>query len=140
MERPEERLPAAILERSSLRGNEYAWRLNDIPSVIEAARAADFVSVGGQLQLRLPDGGTCECYWLEVDTFNAAGSGLPWSERVAKAASEASKQFEELNSSHDLLSEAQAAFPSYAAALESDGLRVADALWFVWYVEDRPSP
>ena len=140
MEHPEERLPAAILQRSSLRGSEYAWRLSDIPDVIEAALAADLVSVGGQLQLRLPDGGTCECYWLEVDTGNAVEQGMTWSERVARTASEASKQFKELNDSRDLLSEAQAAFPSYAAALESEGLRVADALWFVWYVEGRPAP
>jgi hypothetical protein len=30
-------------------GGEYAWRVDDIPLVIDAARAAGLVNVGGQL-------------------------------------------------------------------------------------------
>jgi hypothetical protein len=42
-------LPPDLLARALLAGNEYAWPLADIPAVIEAARAANLVSVGGQL-------------------------------------------------------------------------------------------
>ena len=54
------RLPHDLLQRASLRGSEYAWPIEDIPKVIEAARQANLASIGGQLQFRLPDGGTCE--------------------------------------------------------------------------------
>ena len=63
------KLPDEILKRASLRGKEYAWPLDDIPHVIRACEAADLVNVGGQLQFRIPDGGTCECHWVEVDTM-----------------------------------------------------------------------
>ena len=65
----EKSLPDHILSRATVRGNEYAWKTGDIPKVIEAARAAQLASIGGQLQLRLHDEGTCECYWVEVDTY-----------------------------------------------------------------------
>jgi len=51
-------LAVDLLARASLRGNEYAWPIADIPMVIDAARAANLVSIVGQLQFRLPDGGT----------------------------------------------------------------------------------
>jgi hypothetical protein len=72
----EVRLPAEILTKGSLRGGEYAWRVDDIPLVIDAAREAGLVSIGGQLQFRGPEF-TCECYWVEVDTYKAVPSDLP---------------------------------------------------------------
>src|SRR5258708_4550498 len=66
MTAPESRLPQHLIERASKRGRELAWSLDDIPEVIEAARDANLVSVGGQLQFRFQDGTTCECYWVEV--------------------------------------------------------------------------
>ena len=53
--------PGQLLERATLRGNERTWPIGDIPEVIEVAKENDLASVGGQLQLRFPDGGTCEC-------------------------------------------------------------------------------
>ena len=49
----EERLPAGILAMASCRraGDEYAWRIEHIPQVIEAARYAGLVSIGDQLVL-----------------------------------------------------------------------------------------
>ena len=79
-------LPPVLLGRASLVGNEYAWRVDDIPNVIEAARAANLVSIGGQLQFRLPDGGTCECYWVQVDTYQSVDRALPWKVRVERTA------------------------------------------------------
>jgi len=54
MEPPETKLPAELLDRATLRGKEWAWPIGDIPEVIEATRQANMISIGGQLQLRLP--------------------------------------------------------------------------------------
>ena len=83
-QRPERHLPHGLLGRASLAGNEYAWRVEDIPEVIEAARQAGLVGLGGQLPFRLPGpgGGTCDCYWVEVNTFEETPPSLPWAQRV----------------------------------------------------------
>jgi hypothetical protein len=49
------RLPHDVLQRATLQGNEYAWPVEYIPKVIEAAREAELASIGGQLQFRLPE-------------------------------------------------------------------------------------
>ena len=89
----ERRLPKELLERASLRGKEYAWRIADIPEVIEAARRAGLVNVGGQLQFRFPDGKTRECYWVEVDTYRSVPQALLWDVRVAQTADVALADF-----------------------------------------------
>ena len=61
MRSTELRLPLDVLRRASLRGNEYAWPIEDIPKVIETARHTKMASIGGQLQFRLSGGGTCDC-------------------------------------------------------------------------------
>jgi hypothetical protein len=73
----EQHLPADILQRASLRGGEYAWLIKDVPSVIAAAKRANLVNIGGQLQFRIPDEGTCECYWVNVDTYRSVSKDLP---------------------------------------------------------------
>jgi hypothetical protein len=90
---PELRLPHQILRRASLRGNEYAWPIEDICKVIEAAHQANLASIGRQLQFRLPDGGTCECYWVEVDTYKSVSASVPWQERVEQTAAVALADF-----------------------------------------------
>lgn len=132
---PENLLPASLIERSTLRGNERAWPIGDIPKVIEEARLADLISIGGQLQFRLPDGGTCECYWVEVDTFKGVPSDLPWSERVVRTAAEATSQFNDLLDRQDFVAEGRKAFQRYLDDFEASGGNLADAMCFVWYVE-----
>lgn len=95
-------LPSDLLARASLRGAEYAWRLDDIPLVIEAARSINLVSLGGQLQFRLPDGGTCECHWVEVDA-SLSEEKLPWGERVSRSAEVAAREFAALRRNTDFL-------------------------------------
>ena len=123
-------LPIELLNRASLRGNEYAWPLNDIPDVIEAARAANLLSVGGQLQFRLPDGGICECCWVEVDTFLTVPKDQPWAERVENTAVEALKAFHDLPNHHDFLAEGRKAFAEHLDALDDP----ASTMCFVWDV------
>jgi hypothetical protein len=107
---PEKLLPPSLLQRAILRGNEYAWLLDDIPGVIEAVREADLVSVGGQLQFRFPEGGTCECYWVEVDTYQTVPINLPWAERVTRTAEAALADLRELQTRWDFLAEGRTAF------------------------------
>ena len=130
-------LPAPLLERATLRGNERAWPIGDIPEVIEAARLAELVSVGGQLQLRFPGGGTCECYWVEVDTFKSVSPDLPWHERVEQTASVARSQFQDLLDRYDFIAEGRSAFDKYMDEFEASGGELNDALCFVWYVEAK---
>ncbi len=130
------RLPQDLLQRASLRGNEYAWPVGDIPRVIEAARRANLVSIGGQLQFRLPDGGTCECYWIEVDTYQSVPTTLPWQERVSQTATVALTDFLRLSSKFDFIAEGRSAFAEHFKQLEGPSPDPAQAMCFVWYVDD----
>jgi hypothetical protein len=129
-------LPKQILDRASLRGKEYAWRIADIPAVIEAARKAGFVNIGGQLQFRIPDGGTCECCWVNVDTYKAVSKVLPWNERVNKTADAALAEFTRLASQYDFLEEGRRAFGAHLKKIEERGESPTEAMCFVWYLLD----
>ena len=139
MDQPESLLPASILARATLRGTEYAWPVEYIPKVIQAARVARLLNIGGQLQLRLPDGATCEAYWVEVDTFRAAPSGRTWQEKVSWSAREALEQLQSLQERYDFEAECLEAFPGVCADLASDGGNLCEALCFAWYVEAEPA-
>jgi hypothetical protein len=134
MQVPERLLPDDLLARATLRGNEYAWPLEDIPKVIEAARERDLVNSGGQLQFRFPDGGTCECYWVLVDTHLTVSSGLPWTERVTRTAETALRDFRELQTRCDFIEEGRTAFAAEFEKWEAKGGDPATAMCFVWYV------
>jgi hypothetical protein len=133
-------LPKALIERASLRGNEYAWRSDDIPAVIEAARNANLINIGGQLQFRLPDGGTCECYWVDVDTFKSVPENLDWSDRVDRTAMAASADFAQLKAKYDFLDEGMRNFERRLKEFSKNGGDLNDAIWFVWYVEEIETP
>jgi hypothetical protein len=130
-------LPANILRRASLRGKEYAWTVHDIPHVIEAARRAGLVNIGGQLQFRFPDGGTCECYWVGVDTHLSVPKDLPWQERVDRTAAAAADAFSRLPSEFDFVAEGRRGFAQHIQEFEQQGHDVREALCFVWYVLDE---
>ena len=131
------KLPAHLLARASLRGNEYAWPLADIPLVIAAARDANLVSLGGQLQVRLPDGGICECYWVDVDTYVDVEKSLPWPERVALTARSALVRFTNLPNAASLVAEARTTFGSHLTEAETAGHVLPDLMCFVWDVLDE---
>jgi hypothetical protein len=129
----EARLPPEILAKASLRGDEYAWRVDDIPLVIDAAREAGLVNIGGQLQFRGPEF-TCECYWVEVDTYKAIARDLPFEVRVDLTAEAARRAFEKLRREVDFLAEGRTAFANYLSPYEAKGGALPDLMWFVWYV------
>jgi len=128
-------LPEQLLKRATLRGNERAWPIGDIPEVIEAARQANLVSIGGQLQIRDPDGGTCECYWIEVDTFKSVSPDSAWPERVEQTASAALSQFHGLLARYDFIAECRRCFGKYLDEFEASGSKLSDVICFVWHVE-----
>jgi len=133
--RPEELLPAEVFQKGYLSGNEYAWRVSEIPSVIDAARASNLLNIGGQLQFHAP-GGICECYWIEVDACRAVSDTLPWSERVEFSAFEAQKAYAQLIQTKDLLAEGRNNFDCLLE-YERDGGSLEEIMWFVWYVKSH---
>jgi hypothetical protein len=84
-------LPPAVLCKALLRGNEYAWPLDDVPAAIAAARSVGLATLGGQVQFRTPDG-TCELYWLNADAEDWR-SGEAWSEFVTRSAEQVARGF-----------------------------------------------
>lgn len=131
----EQLLPKEILDRATLRENEFAWPIADIPSVIDAAKLSNLVSIGGQLQFRIPDGGTCECYWVKVDTYQDVSKDLPWNERVNATASSAHSQFQSLCRNYDFPNEIKKAFAQHLGGVNFQDSAMSDAICFVWYVD-----
>ena len=129
-------LPKDIISRASLLGREYAWHIDDIPALISAARAANLVNVGGQLQFRLPEA-TCECYWIAVDTLSTIDATLSWRKKVQTTADEALRQFETLKTKFDFLAEGQQSFGKHFDVMRASGGNPADHMCFVWYVESE---
>lgn len=132
----EKMLPKELIKRSTVRGMEYAWRPEDIPAVIEAARKANLVNIGGQLQLRFPDGGTQEAYWIEVDTYKTVANTLPWNVRVEETAKIALQDFLDLMTKYKAYDEntVRELWGSLA-----DGYNLNECLCFVWYLEAEVS-
>ena len=64
----DERLPPDVTDGASLRGNEYAWTISSFPKALVNAKCHGYACLGGQFQFRLPDGSTCEMYWLDSDS------------------------------------------------------------------------
>ncbi len=137
-------LPPELMARASLRGREHAWPLHDIPAVVEAARKANLINIGGQLQFRLP-AGTCECYWVNIDTYKSVPATLPWSQRVQATADEALRQLETLRTGVDFLAEGRRGFATHLDDAQAAGIDPIDHMCFVWYVKseeslERPKP
>ena len=135
-------LPQELLQKANLRGKEYAWPIDLIPEVITAAQRANLLSIGGQLQFRFPDGSTCECYWVDVDTYKSVPSNILWKERVDLAAEFALRDFQTLKNTYDFLNEGREGFAKHIDAYLTSGGVLNEAMYFVWYVateeEQRP--
>lgn len=130
--------PSNVLDEASLRGNEYAWPVELIPNVIASCKAARFVSLGGQLQFRLP-AGTCECNWVEVDTRPQLNGELEWDDLVDRSAASALSLFGALKLKLDFMKEGRKAFSSSFSKLEYAGGDPQEYVCFVWYACDRES-
>ena len=131
MKNAESFLPLELLQKASLKGKEYAWPINDIPDVIEAARKASLLNIGGQLQFRLSDA-TCECYWVEVDTYKTVSTSLSWNEQVNLAAAVALKDFETLKTTTNFIEEGRKGFPNHL-----NNKNIEKTMCFVWYLSTK---
>ena len=132
----EERLSKHLLEQANLRGNEYAWPLDAIPDVIEAIRAAGLLNIGGQLQFR-PDGGTCEAYAIEVDTYKSVPENIGWDRRGQLTAEVALHDFKELPSKWDFLQEGRLWASKHPDLFPLGDESIKSTMCFVWYCADR---
>jgi hypothetical protein len=130
----ESRLPADILARADLRHNEYAWRVEDLPAVIEAAKTLNLLNLGGQLQLRTAEA-IGEVYWVAVDPCQNVPEDLPWDVRVRMAADFSLRDLAEIQAEFDFLQELRDAFPEPVEKLLAGGGKLEEALWFTWYVD-----
>ncbi len=134
----ESRLPAEILAKADFRHDEYAWRIADLPEVIEAARAMGLRNIGGQLQIRTPDA-IGECDWVQVDACQLIPPVLPWEAQVEMAANVAMQDLQLLKAEFNFTKEIREAFPEPVTQFTAAGGVVEDAIWFVWYVDAEES-
>lgn len=98
-------LPPDLLEGATLRGNEYAWSTMSFPTALKRAEAYGYACLGGQFQLRLDDGSTCEMYWLTADS-NERLPGESWAAYSHRSCSEVDQKFHRLMSETDFGKEA----------------------------------
>src|SRR5580700_6336332 len=99
----EQRLSRTVLNKATLRGNEHAWPLSAVEEAVMAGRECGLANLGGQLQFRIPEG-TCELYWVEVDS-EGRRVDEKWQDYVARTADEVLSRFRLLRSRFDFVSE-----------------------------------
>jgi hypothetical protein len=132
-------LPTELLGRLvySTPGGEYAWRVQDIPEVIEAARRASLINLDGTLQFYLPDESICECYWVDVGGSDDASSDLTWQEKVEWSAEMCRRRFDEITNTIDLVAAGRDEFGGPLKELADSGTDIAQFMCFVWNVCDQ---
>jgi hypothetical protein len=126
----EARLPADILQRATLRGNEYAWKRADLPIVFASAESAGIANLGGQVQFRVPDG-TCELYWHSFDASNRQPGETPGS-WVSRSRQEAEASLLRIPSDAELVAEGLQQF-EFLREKAAQGVDVGETLCFVCY-------
>ena len=127
---PESRLPADILQRATLRGNEYAWKRADLSMLFAAAETAGIANLGGQVQFRVP-GGTCELYWQSFDS-SGRRPGETAESWVSRSRQEAEATLLRIPSDAELVAEGLAQF-DFLRGKAAEGVDVKEALCFVCY-------
>ncbi|MGN6423999.1 MAG: hypothetical protein ACTHLA_11880 [Asticcacaulis sp.] len=132
----ESQLPAEILAKADFRFNEYAWRVADLPEVIEAAKTLNLLNLGGQLQLRT-DAAIGEVYWVATDPNANVPEDLPWEVRVRMAAEFSLRDLAEIQAEFDFAQEITDAFPDPVAEFKASGGDLTAAIWFAWYVAEE---
>ena len=83
-----------MLTTALLEGNETAWKVRDVPIVLELARNHMLACLGGQFQFRF-DNGICEMYWLNADSA-ARKQSESWEQYVNRSINEVLTRFESL--------------------------------------------
>ncbi|MFQ5965939.1 MAG: hypothetical protein ACE5KZ_16865 [Candidatus Scalinduaceae bacterium] len=127
----EKLLPKVILSKASVSpGGEHAWKMEDVPKVIEAARVAGLANLGGQLQFQ-GSIGTAEPYWLNFEPTKR-NINESWLQYVNRMAQETLKDFERLCKNTDFEKEGCQNWKHIKEAKEK-GININEHLWFVLY-------
>lgn len=131
----EEALPKNLISKASITpGGEYAWKMDDIPKVIEAARIAGLANLGGQPQFQDPIG-TAEPYWLNFDSSDRKVKEN-WQQYVDRTAVETLEEFKQLCKETDFEEEGVKNWKHIKEAKQK-GLNINEHLWFVLYFESN---
>lgn len=132
------KLPSELVQRKvySTSGGEYAWRVADIPEVIEAAKRASLVNLDGTLQFYLPDAGICECYWVDVNPGEPP-KNLDWQGKVEWSAATCRRRFDEVINTIDLVRAGRDEFGGPLRELADGGTDISQFMCFVWNVCDQ---
>ena len=83
-----------MLEQATLRGQEYSWRIEDFPHILDEAVKHELACQGGVFQFRLPNG-TCEMYWLETGVSDQQVS-QSWHDYVLYCAEKTAHDFKRI--------------------------------------------
>lgn len=118
-----------------MRGNEYAWKKEDLIDVILSAKKNRLASIGGQVQFRFPDG-CCELYWINFDSDDKS-EDEPWDEYVARTADEVINKFERVNQEFNFIDEGYNSFQFLKHKVDNDRVALEDYLCFVMYFNDE---
>jgi len=131
------KLPEAILNLADRSSNEEAWRIEDVPRVLDLASEYGLACIGGQFQFRGLIG-TAEMYWLNADSLPQ----LPeedWEPYVERANSEVRESFDRICRETDFDAEAMTwehIRESLASGVLSDP---KEHLYFVAYFSQDPT-
>jgi len=129
-------LPDTMTRGASLEGSEYGWRVDDFPRVLADAAQRGLACVGGQFQFRLPEGATCEMYWLCADA-SPRRQDETWSDYVSRCRAEVEQTFRRLCDETDFRREAVTGFDFLRAKCDA-GFDPLPHLYFVAYFDHEP--
>jgi hypothetical protein len=127
----EKKLATEVLNRAHVRSSDLAWRPAHIPAVIEAARLAHLINLGGDLQIRAPSG-----RWGEPIGFGIVievPHEFAWEKQVEAAAEAALAHFLFFQRHVDFEAIARESYPSLVAEVDDP----QDVIFFSWAVADE---
>ncbi len=105
----------------------WAWRLEDVPLVVEECRQLGFAILGSKTEFFL-SGGTCELYWLSADPRGRV-EGETWSQYVQRSCSEFLALFAALVKKTDFEKEGMESF-QFLEDRNNAGINILDYLCF----------
>ena len=130
----EDLLPEHIRRKATVSGNEYAWRMDDFPAVIVAARSVGLAVRGGVAQFHLADC-VCEPFWLRYSAERRSQHET-WDAYVQRSTTEVSAAFASMCESTDFVKEAME-WEDIRTKVQGDGVDPMDYLRFVIYFESN---
>ncbi len=128
-------LPTELLNKASIStGGEHAWKRQDIPNVIAAAKAVGLANLGGQVQYQ-GSFGTMESYWLD---FGSSEKELleSWQHYVKRSADETLDGFTLLCDKTDFDKDLTEKW-SHVSEVKKRNITASEHLWFILYFAEE---